>query len=111
MTGSGRTGTGDFVYRRNRAILLAENSLCWLCGHEGAQTADHVIPHKLWPRDDRGRMLPGFNDLTNLCPAHGAMGPGRGTAHNYCPTCGRACNQIRGAGRIRRPQSRVWLAK
>ncbi len=104
---SGRSGTGGSRYRRNRAILLARNRTCWLCGHDGASTADHVISAKLWPRDFAGRKLPGFDELPNLAPAHGTMG-NTGLV-NRCATCGRACNQVRGARvATSRPQSRVW---
>lgn len=109
MTGSGRSGTGNAVYRRNRAILLSQSDLCALCGHRGAKTADHKISAKLWPRDLYGRKLPGFDDLTNLQPAHGTMGSGLGRRHNPCPTCGRLCNQSKGADVRSRPQTRDWF--
>jgi len=104
---SGRPGTGSSRYRRNRALLLAHSDLCWLCGHGGAMTADHVIDDRSWPRDDNGRRLPGFDELANLMPAHGTMGPY--DPPNRCPTCGRVCNQSRGARLpMNRPQSRQW---
>lgn len=109
MTGSGRSGTGGAVYRRNRALLLAQNTMCAICGHEGAQTADHKVSARRWPRDLDGKLLPGFNDLPNLQPAHGTMGAGRGRV-NRCPTCGRLCNQSKGSGPgPKRPSSRRWL--
>lgn len=99
------------MYRRNRAVLLATSDRCGICGHSGAMTADHVIPPHLWPRDETGKMLPGFDDLSNLRPAHGTMGSGRARVHNPCIQCGgRLCNQSRGKGPgPRRPQSRVWF--
>jgi hypothetical protein len=110
MTGSGRGGTGNAVYRRNRALLLSTTDICGICGHGGAETADHVITAKLWPKDERGRPLPGLDDLSNLRPAHGTMGAGRTVVHNRCPTCSRLCNQSRGSGRpAGRPQTRSWL--
>ncbi|PZG47479.1 hypothetical protein C1I98_13325 [Spongiactinospora gelatinilytica] len=53
--------------------------MCWICGHDGADTADHVIPLSL-----------GGDPLApeNLRPAHGVRG---------CRTCGRKCNSSRGA--------------
>ncbi len=66
-------------YRRARAVTLAASTLCWLCGHEGATTVDHVTP-----RSKGGAVA----DPANLEPAHGVTG---------CPTCGRRCNQERGA--------------
>lgn len=111
MSGSGRGGTGNAVYRRNRAVLLAQNTLCALCGHEGSQTADHVIAARDWPRGPDGKPLPGLDDLGNLQPAHGTMGAGRTVVQNPCPVCGRLCNQSRGAGerRPRRPTTRRWI--
>lgn len=107
MTGSGRGGTGNAVYRRNRAILLATDDVCGICGHGGSETADHIITAKLWPKDERGKPLPGMDDLINLRPAHGTKEPG---VLNRCPVCGRLCNQSRGAGpRGGRPQTRKWL--
>lgn len=112
MTGSGRSGTGGSVYRRNRAILLAANDVCALCRHPGARTADHIIPAKAWPTGDDGKRLPGFDELGNLQPAHGTMGAGRHLVQNRCPTCGKLCNQSKGDGRQRRAvraQTRRWL--
>lgn len=110
---SGRGGTGAWRYRKNREKLLRESDVCWLCGHGGAQTADHVVVDRDWPRGDDGRRLPGFDELENLRPAHGSMG--NKAPPNYCPTCGRLCNQSRGdraPGYRRatpaRPQSRQW---
>lgn len=104
---SGRAGTGNHVYRKNRAILLAQNTRCALCGHGGAKTADHIIDDKHWPRDLYHNRLPGFDDLSNLQPAHGTMG-GR-QPDNPCPVCGELCNQKKGARIRRRPQTRNWF--
>lgn len=67
----------DHQYQTNRATLLAISDLCWLCGHHGADQADHVIPIA-----DGGT-----SDITNLRPSHGTR---------PCPTCGIRCNQHRG---------------
>ena len=72
---SGRAGTGNYTYRKNRAALLAQTTLCGICGHEGSATADHIVDDKRWPRDAAGQRLPGFDSLANLQPAHGTMGP------------------------------------
>jgi hypothetical protein len=105
---SGRSGTGAYTYRRNRGILLAGSDLCALCGHYGARTADHKITAKDWPKNPlTGRPLPGFDDLTNLQPAHGTMG-GR-QPDNPCPVCGLLCNQRRGARSGARPATRDWF--
>jgi len=107
MSRSGRSGTGDKTYRRNRSLLLSTTDVCGICGHGGATTADHVIDAKRWPKGPDGRPRPGFNDLANLQPAHGTMG-GR-QPDNPCPTCERLCNQSKGARVQRpRPQSRDW---
>lgn len=88
------------AYRRNAATILANSDICWLCGHAGARTVDHVTRIRDWPPD-----LPGVNDLANLRPAHGA-GP---RISNPCPTCRRMCNQEREHHNIT-PQrrSRIW---
>lgn len=106
MTGSGRPGTGNYTYRRNRAALLAQTTRCGLCGHDGAATADHIIDDKHWPRGLDGRRAPGFDELGNLQPAHGTMG-GR-QPDNPCPVCGELCNQKKGARVAHRPQTRDW---
>jgi 5-methylcytosine-specific restriction endonuclease McrA len=105
---SGRSGTGNARYRRNRDLLLGQTTVCGLCGHEGAKTADHIVPDPLWPRDGYGRRLPGFDELANLQPAHGTMGAGRDVRQNPCPTCGQMCNQSKGARVAKRPQTRDW---
>lgn len=105
---SGRAGTSDPEYRRNRAALLAYDNLCWLCHHPGAKTADHIISAKDWPKDRFGKPMPGFNALTNLAPAHGTMGNKTSGTLNRCPTCRRLCNQSRGARPVRSPRSRKW---
>lgn len=51
--------------------------VCWLCGHDGANDVDHVIPRTVAPELEL--------DITNLRPAHGANSP--------CPTCGKRCNR------------------
>lgn len=63
--------------RRNRTILAA-STVCHICGHEGADEVDHVVPLA------RG----GSEDASNLRPAHGQQ---------PCPTCGRKCNRSKGA--------------
>lgn len=67
----------DAEYETNRAIVLANSRLCWLCRHDGADQADHVIP----------RHLGGTSAVANLRPAHGTQ---------PCVVCGRRCNQVRG---------------
>jgi 5-methylcytosine-specific restriction endonuclease McrA len=78
--------------RRARAKVLADSTICWLCGHDGATTVDEVVPLSYG-----GSAL----DPDNLRPAHGVQG---------CPTCGRKCNQARGnrAPRHPLPTSQRW---
>lgn len=70
-------------YRANRARVLAEERVCWICGRPGAPddplTADHVIP----------RSLGGSHDRSNLRAGH------------------RSCNSSRKAGPPRPPGIRV----
>ena len=79
--------------RRACAKVLADSDVCWLCGHEGADTVDEVIPLSYG-----GSPV----DPDNLRPAHGVAG---------CPTCKRKCNQQRGNRMITAPPlatSRRW---
>jgi 5-methylcytosine-specific restriction endonuclease McrA len=71
-------------WRRLVRSVLAESDVCWLCGHAGSQSGDHVIPRSVAPHLTLVR--------SNVRPAHGIAG---------CPTCGRKCNQSRGNGRSR----------
>jgi 5-methylcytosine-specific restriction endonuclease McrA len=55
---------------------------CHLCGHDGANTVDHLLtvleyPQYAWV-------------LENCRPAHGTR--------NRCPWCGKCCNQARVSG-------------
>lgn len=52
---------------------------CHLCGHEGAYTADHLVPLSLWGNQPY--------DARISRPAHGIEG---------CATCGIKCNSSRG---------------
>lgn len=64
-------------YERNRRAVLAASRVCWLCGHDGADQTDDVVP----------KSKGGDSAVTNLRPAHGTR---------PCPTCGKRCNQARG---------------
>jgi hypothetical protein len=88
--GSGRSGTGNSRYRRNRLLILEASDVCGICQHGGAATVDHLISAKHWPVGQ-----PGFNDLANLQPAHGTLGATSDV--NRCPTCHRLCNQSKGS--------------
>lgn len=78
-------------YQQNRAALLAISDVCWLCGHAGAGSADHEPPLK-----ELRRLGLDPDDMRYMRPAHGAL--------SRCPTCGKACNEAKGA---REPQRRV----
>jgi 5-methylcytosine-specific restriction endonuclease McrA len=73
-----RRGRQGRPWRRARAQVLARSRLCWICGHDASDSVDHVTPLSAG-----GAPL----DPDNLRPAH----------HQPCPTCGRRCNQARGA--------------
>lgn len=81
-------------YRQARAAVLSTSDVCHLCGHDGADTVDHLIPRSLDPTVD-------VADPANMAPAHGVHG---------CPTCGVKCNQSRGNRLVvsRRKNSVDW---
>ncbi|MFE2352220.1 HNH endonuclease [Kitasatospora cineracea] len=91
---AGRRDLTSYRYRKQRARLLAESDICHLCGHPGADVADHLLPVS------RGGDP---YDPDNQAPAHGI---------NRCPTCGRNCNGEKGDRA--RPEalntSRDWYA-
>lgn len=103
------------AFRKTAAYVIArDGGMCGICGHGGAITADHIIPHHLWPKDAHGNPLPGLDNPDNLRAAHGSRGPAQ---HNPCYECsprGRMCNQSRGAGHRAKtqpppdPHSRPW---
>lgn len=72
-----RRGHWGRPWRRVRAQVLAASRTCWICGHDGSDSVDHLTPVSRG-----GAPL----DLGNLAPAH----------HAPCPTCGRRCNAVRG---------------
>lgn len=74
--------------RKAKAIMFATRGrICWICGHPGATNADLIVPRSVAPNQ------PLTPDAYR--PAHGVEG---------CPTCGRKCNQERGA----KPAEQVW---
>ena len=61
---------------RNAKVVRDGRGICWLCGHAGADAADHKIP-----------LAQGGNDtVNNLAPAHHFIA---------CPTCGVKCNRVK----------------
>ena len=98
MPGPGVAGRSGRPFRRNRATVLQASTLCWLCGHDGADSVDHLIPRALCIATHRYDLL---NAVSNLAPAH----------HHPCPTCGIRCNRKRGTGTVKRKTvtgSRQW---
>ncbi len=73
-----RRGRWGRPWRRARAEVLARSTVCWICGHDGSDSVDHVTPLAIG-----GDPL----DPDNLAPAH----------HRPCPVCGKRCNTARGA--------------
>ncbi|MFF7180150.1 HNH endonuclease [Streptomyces sp. NPDC008121] len=83
-----------YGYRKARARFLAEQDVCHICGHAGADVIDHITPVSKAPHLAR--------DQDNWAPAHGVNG---------CPTCGRKCNGEKGdRAAPRLITSRDWYA-
>jgi 5-methylcytosine-specific restriction endonuclease McrA len=80
-------------YRTALRHVQATGPICWLCGHAGSDSLDHVIPASIAPEL--------ASDPGNWRPAHGVRG---------CPTCGRKCNQQRGTRMTitQSRRSRAW---
>ena len=79
---SGRRGRR---WRRCREAVLEVSTICHLCGHDGAGDGDH---HPV-PLGELKRLGLDPDDPAYVKPAHGA--------NSRCPTCGRCCNQVKGA--------------
>jgi hypothetical protein len=88
-------------YRRARGQMFAMyGTICWICGHDGAGEADHLVPISIYADQPV--------DPHAMRPAHGSSAP--------CPVCPlrngepRKCNQERGAGRVVKPlrTSQAW---
>lgn len=88
---SSRRLHSDRRAREAKAIMFAHyGRVCHLCGHGGATDADLVVPRSVDPEQPLNPRA--------YRPAHGVRG---------CPTCGRKCNQERGA----KPIDAVWTPK
>lgn len=70
---------GDKADRWRKAVYAMWGHVCHLCGHEGANTADHLVPLSLWGNQPY--------DARISRPAHGIEG---------CETCFVKCNSSRG---------------
>lgn len=79
-------GRQSRAWRKLRSEVLAASSVCWICGHPGADTVDHLVPLSLAPELAHER--------SNLAPAH------------------RSCNSRKGQRLprdvVRVPTSRRW---
>src|SRR5208282_6527437 len=62
---------GAVWHRIVKSVVSRDFGVCWICGHPGARSADHVIP--LTERPDLDL------DAANLRAAHGVPHP--------CPVC------------------------
>ena len=67
-------GTMDVEEQHRR--ILAKSRVCHLCGHDGADAVDHIVPKS------RG----GGEESSNKAPAHHFV---------PCPTCGIKCNRVK----------------
>lgn len=70
---------GRYADQWRRDVRAMWGTVCHLCKHEGARTADHLIPLSVWPNQ------PYAPELSRT--AHGVEG---------CATCGIKCNSSRG---------------
>ena len=95
---SSARGRSTRRWRSLRVSVLAESTICILCGHVGSQDVDHLLSRATHPRLAEAR--------SNLAPIHGAAG---------CPTCGRQCNNEKGtrplADLVQLNPSRDWFVR
>lgn len=86
--------TGHRHRRANANMFATYGRTCWLCGHEGATEADHLVPISVDPDQPV--------DADGRRPAHGSSGP---CTHPDCVKRKgkpRSCNQERGNARPKR---------
>lgn len=73
--------TGRAIRARNKRIIARHGGICHICGHGGADAADHVIP-----------LAQGGPDTeANLLPAHHT---------EACKTCGIKCNRVKSGNMV-----------
>lgn len=77
MTAAVATWGGRRAQRMVALVLAVYGDVCHLCGHAGAESADHLTPRSMAPELTWS--------LDNLRPAH----------HAPCPSCGVRCNVVR----------------
>lgn len=87
------------AWRRLRSqVVIRDHGQCWICGHYGAKSADHI-----WPRTEGGPNLP-----ENLNASHARGSP--------CPDCSIAagrkvcCNERRQYGSWERARRKIETA-
>lgn len=94
---SASKGRSTRRWRKIRAATLADSTICIVCGHSGADTADHIQARSTHPELAETR--------SNTAPIHGVDG---------CPTCLRKCNNEKGARPladvVQLDTSRDWFA-
>lgn len=64
------------IRARNAKVVRDGGGICHLCGHAGADAADHVVP----------LAQGGVDDVSNLRPAHHFVA---------CEACGVKCNRVK----------------
>jgi 5-methylcytosine-specific restriction endonuclease McrA len=77
---SASRGRSTRRWRKLRAAVLADSTVCVVCGHGGADAVDHLEARAVRPELAESR--------SNLGAIHGADG---------CPTCLRKCNSEKAA--------------
>lgn len=56
-------------------VIARDQGRCWICGHNGADTLDHIVPRSIDPTRTW--------DPTNWAAAHGAARPDLGCPGQY----------------------------
>lgn len=79
-------------------VITRDHGTCWLCGHQGANSLDHILPVKDYPALEWTR--------TNWRAAHlGKAGTNDGCQHPGCTCTG---NRARGTRPHTAPPTRDW---
>jgi len=95
-------GRSHSQFRKVREQVLRADDRCWLCGHPGADTVDHI--ETVAELVARNAPVKAFNDPRNLRPAHGRRRPDLGCPGNFS----RKKTRDAPPAPRRRPQSREW---
>lgn len=93
---SASRGRSTRTFRRVRKATLDYSTVCVVCGHDGADSVDHLVARALDPAQ--------AEDPDNLAPCH----------HEPCPVCSQRCNRVKGtrplADVVQLKTSRDWFA-